>query len=135
VRARAELGLLNDVPGEELAAAGERAELLALLRAERLLRESGNPPGRVGDSTSAEPPEEPTEREIILAMHRMLARAPCRLKLISPYDVLAEPRQPNLPGTVDEYPNWRLPLPETLEQLRADPRVAETTAAFTDPGP
>ena len=32
-------------------------------------------------------------------------------------------RQPNLPGTVDEYPNWRLPLPVTLEELRDDPRV------------
>jgi 4-alpha-glucanotransferase len=52
------------------------------------------------------------------------------LKLISPYDIVAEPRQPNLPGTIDEYPNWRLPLPETLEQLRDDPRVAEITAVF-----
>jgi len=34
-----------------------------------------------------------------------------------------EVRQPNLPGTVDEYPNWRLPLPVTLEELRDDPRV------------
>jgi 4-alpha-glucanotransferase len=60
--------------------------------------------------------------------------APSRLKLISPYDVIGEPRQLNLPGTVDEYPNWRLPLPEILEQLRADPRVAEITAAFRAPG-
>lgn len=59
-----------------------------------------------------------------------LAGTPCRLKLISPYDVLAEPRQPNLPGTVDEYPNWRLPLSETLEQLRGDPRVAAITTVF-----
>jgi 4-alpha-glucanotransferase len=35
-----------------------------------------------------------------------------------------------LPGTIDEYPNWRLPLPETLEQLRDDPRVAEIAAVF-----
>jgi 4-alpha-glucanotransferase len=72
----------------------------------------------------------PDEQEVISAMHRFLAATPSRLKLISPYDVIAEPRQPNLPGTVDEYPNWRLPLPETLEELRADPRVAEITAAF-----
>ncbi|HTF47396.1 MAG TPA: 4-alpha-glucanotransferase [Pseudonocardia sp.] len=116
VRARAELGLLDDVPAEERAAAAERSELLALLRAEGLL--------------PADPEPEPTERAIILAMHQLLARTPCRLKLISPYDVLAEPRQPNLPGTVDEYPNWRLPLPATLDELRADPRVAEVTAAF-----
>ena len=67
-------------------------------------------------------------------MHRFLAATASRLKLISPYDVIAEPRQPNLPGTVDEYPNWRLPLPLTLEELRADPRVAAITSAFRDCG-
>jgi 4-alpha-glucanotransferase len=118
VRVRAELGLLDDVPAERAVASAERAEWLALLRREGLLPD-----------VSQESPE-PGEREIILAMHRLLARTPCRLKLISPYDVLAEPRQPNLPGTVDEYPNWRLPLPTTLDELRADPRIAEVTAAF-----
>ncbi|WP_374023789.1 4-alpha-glucanotransferase [Mycobacterium sp. HNNTM2301] len=113
VRARAALGLLDDVPGEQSVADKERAEWVELLRSEGLL------PGPDAD-----------EPAIITAMHRFLAATPSRLKLISPYDVLAEPRQPNLPGTVDEYPNWRLPLPETLEELRADPRVAEITAAF-----
>lgn len=115
VRARADLGLLDDVPGEQSVADKERAEWVELLRSEGLL--------------SGADADEPA---IITAMHRLLAATPSRLKLISPYDVLAEPRQPNLPGTVDEYPNWRLPLPETLEELRADPRVAEITAAFRD---
>ncbi|OBH22632.1 4-alpha-glucanotransferase [Mycobacterium sp. E1715] len=113
VRARADLGLLDDVPGEQSVADKERAEWVELLRSEGLL--------------SGSDADEPA---IITAMHRLLAATPSRLKLISPYDVLAEPRQPNLPGTIDEYPNWRLPLPETLEELRADPRVAEITAAF-----
>jgi 4-alpha-glucanotransferase len=63
-------------------------------------------------------------------MHRLLAATPSQLKLISPYDVLGETRQPNLPGTIDEYPNWRLPLPKTLEELRKDPQVARITAVF-----
>ncbi|OJZ71954.1 4-alpha-glucanotransferase [Mycobacterium paraffinicum] len=113
VRARADLGLLDDAAGEQSVADKERAEWVELLRSEGLL--------------SGPDPDEPA---IIIAMHRLLAATPSRLKLISPYDVLAEPRQPNLPGTVDEYPNWRLPLPETLEELRADPRVAAVTAAF-----
>lgn len=113
VRVRADLGLLDDVAGEQSVADKERAEWLELLRAEGLLT------GPDQDETA-----------IIAAMHRLLAATPTRLKLISPYDVLAEPRQPNLPGTIDEYPNWRLPLPATLEELRADPRVAEITAAF-----
>ncbi|WP_199254249.1 4-alpha-glucanotransferase [Mycolicibacterium mengxianglii] len=117
VRARADLGLLDDVSSEQATAERERVEWLAMLRSEGVL---------------AAEPEEPAEAAIISAMHRLLAATPSRLKLISPYDVIAEPRQPNLPGTVDEYPNWRLPLPETLEQLRADPRVAEITAAFRE---
>ncbi|OBB87219.1 4-alpha-glucanotransferase [Mycobacterium sp. 852002-30065_SCH5024008] len=115
VRARADLGLLDDVAGERSVADKERAEWLELLLSEGLL----------------DGPD-PDEAAIITAMHRLLAATPSRLKLISPYDVLAEPRQPNLPGTIDEYPNWRLPLPATLEELRADPRVAEITAAFRE---
>ena len=117
VRARAERGLLHDVPAELAAAAHERTELLALLRAEDFL-----PPADSGS--------EPDEATIIAAMHRLLAATPSMLKLISPYDVLGEPRQPNLPGTVDEYPNWRIPLPHTLEELRNDPMVTAVVAAF-----
>lgn len=113
VRARADLGLLDDVPAEKANAARERDEWLALLRSEGLLANDAS-----------------DEAAVIVAMHRFLASTPSRLKLVSPYDVIAEPRQPNLPGTVDEYPNWRLPLPMTLEQLRDDPRVAEIAAAF-----
>ncbi len=110
VRVRAELGQLADVAGEEAKAAAERAELVGLLRAEGLV---GDPPGG----------GEPDDAALVVAMHDLLARSRPRLVLVSPYDVVGEVRQPNLPGTVDQYPNWRLPLPESLEELRADPRV------------
>jgi 4-alpha-glucanotransferase len=112
VRARADLGLLDDVPAEERKAAAERAELVDVLVAEGLAQ-----------------PDDPDER-LIVAMHALLARSRCRLVLASPYDVVGETRQPNLPGTVDEYPNWRLPLPRTLEELSTDPRVKEVVAAL-----
>jgi 4-alpha-glucanotransferase len=105
VRVRAELGLLDDVPAEEAKAARERAELLDLLRSEGLI---------TGD------PDEPA---LIVAIHALLARSRSRLVLISPYDVVGEVRQPNLPGTVDQYPNWRLPLPVSLEELTVHPGV------------
>jgi 4-alpha-glucanotransferase len=110
VRVRAELGLLDDVAAEEAKAALERAELVALLRGE----------GLVGD--------DPTEDELVLAIHILLAESRSRLVLISPYDVVGEPRQPNLPGTVDQYPNWRIPLPLTLDELREHPMVAAVVA-------
>jgi 4-alpha-glucanotransferase len=115
VRVRAELGLLTrDEAAERADAGAERDKLFRLLRAEGVL-----------DATA------PSDEEIIVAMHRLLARAPSRFVAVSPYDVLGEVRQPNLPGTVDEYPNWRLPLPTTLDDLFADPRVRAVTALMS----
>ncbi|MEV1294993.1 4-alpha-glucanotransferase [Pseudonocardia sp. NPDC049635] len=107
VRVRAELDLLDDPRAEEAKAGVERDELLALLAAEGLLPS----------------PDVTDEDEIVVALHGLLASAPSRLVLASFYDVLGEPRQPNLPGTLDEYPNWRIPLPVTLEEALADERV------------
>ena len=64
-----------------------------------------------------------TAEEIVLAMHEFLAGTPCRFVTASLYDVLGVLDQPNLPGTTDEYPNWRMPLPAGLEEIVADPRV------------
>jgi 4-alpha-glucanotransferase len=106
VQARADLGLLADPDAEKARAELDRLELVELLREQGLV---------VGD--------DPGEDQLVVAMHALLARSRSRLVLISPYDVIGETRQPNLPGTVDQYPNWRLPLPESLEELRDDPRV------------
>jgi 4-alpha-glucanotransferase len=108
VRVRAELGQLTGPVEEERAAwAKDRDALLALLRAEGLLD---------GDRPSSD--------EIVLAMHEFLARTPCRFVTASLYDVLGEIRQPNLPGTTDEYPNWRMPLALSLEEIETDPRMS-----------
>ncbi|GDY28673.1 4-alpha-glucanotransferase [Gandjariella thermophila] len=122
VEVRAELGVLaRDPERERRAAAEERHELLDLLRTHGLLGPQ---------------PERADEQDVVLAMHRLLARTPCRLLLAAPADAIGEVRQPNLPGTVHEYPNWRIPLPVTLEELMADPRVHRVAAALraTRPG-
>ncbi|MGO1057301.1 4-alpha-glucanotransferase [Crossiella sp. CA198] len=108
VRVRAELGVLaGSVEDERARAEADRDELIGLLRAE----------GFLGGQA------EPDEEEVVVAMHAFLAATPSRFVLISPYDVLREPRQPNLPGTVDVYPNWRIPLPATVRELFEDPLV------------
>jgi 4-alpha-glucanotransferase len=44
-------------------------------------------------------------------------------------DTVGDRRPQNLPGTWDQYPNWRLPIadadgrPVTLEELAASPRL------------
>ncbi|WP_255473702.1 4-alpha-glucanotransferase, partial [Micromonospora sp. ALFpr18c] len=114
VRVRDELKLLStDTAVERARAAEERDRLLAMLRAEGLL-------------PATDPP--PDDEEAVVAMHAALAASPTRLLGVSLYDVLGEVRQPNMPGTVDEYPNWRLPLPASVAQIRTDPRVARIAA-------
>lgn len=113
VLARAEAGVLTrDVKVEWAAATADRTALLDLLDAE----------GLTGPDS--------TDEEIILAMHQLLLRTPCRIVLASPYDVLGEPRQPNLPGTTTQYPNWRVPLPLPLEDLTTDARMKQIVDLF-----
>lgn len=48
--------------------------------------------------------------EIRKGLMRLLESAGSQIHLYSLHDILEESRQPNLPGTVDEYPNWSLRL-------------------------
>jgi 4-alpha-glucanotransferase len=117
VRVRAELGLLDDPVAEEETWRRERDELLADLVAAGVL-----------DAVDA--PEE----ELVRALHGYLTRTPSRFVLAAPGDAIGDLRQPNVPGTVDEYPNWRLPVADAsgravlLEELLADPRVERLAA-------
>lgn len=66
------------------------------------------------------------------AVVRYLARTGTRLLVVSMEDALGVVEQPNLPGTVDEHPNWRRRLPVDLHDLAHHDglrRVAEAAAA------
>jgi 4-alpha-glucanotransferase len=117
VRVRAELDLLaGSIEDEAKNADEDRAQLLELLRDEGLITDAS------------------TDEEIVVAMHEFLARTPCRLVTASLYDVLGELRQPNLPGTTDQYPNWRMPLTASLEQIGADPRMRRIARVLSTKG-
>jgi 4-alpha-glucanotransferase len=76
--------------------------------------------------------------DVVLAMHEALVASPGVLVLAAFGDAIGDLRQPNLPGTVDEYPNWRLPLadaagrPVMLEELLDSPGVRRLTALLAD---
>jgi 4-alpha-glucanotransferase len=55
--------------------------------------------------------------EVLVAIHRFLALTPCRLLAVQLDDALGLIEQANLPGTVDEHPNWRRKVPVPLEDL------------------
>ncbi len=118
VRLRTELGLL----GEDADPAAEWAHKDAergLMH--RHLREAG----LVG--------EEPTLEELIVAMHAFLAETPSRLVAASLHDAVGDRRQPNLPGTVTIYPNWRLPLAVPDEHAEEGHRELALEEALAHP--
>jgi 4-alpha-glucanotransferase len=46
-------------------------------------------------------------------------------------DALEAPDRPNVPGTIDQRPNWSLPLPVLLEELAGDPRLRRLAAVLS----
>ena len=53
-----------------------------------------------------------------------VARSPSPLMIVPVEDLMARTEQPNLPGTVDEHPNWRRRLPVPADGIMDDPAVA-----------
>jgi 4-alpha-glucanotransferase len=66
------------------------------------------------------------------AVYRFLARSRAGLVLVQVEDVLGEIEQANLPGTVDEHPNWRRRLALALDQILADPEFARLAATVRE---
>jgi len=122
VTVRAKLGLLTRPEAEERAAAhAELTGLLAMLAREDLLPWQARP----------------SPEEFTVALYAHLTRTPARLIGVSLAEAAGERRPQNMPGTVDEYPNWRIPLtggdgqPVLLEDLPAHPGVRAVAEAVS----
>ena len=119
VRLRHQLGLLTRPLTDELAAdEAERTAWLDNLRHRHALEDDAD-----------------TEATIA-ALHRYLTWTPSRLLCMSLSDAIGDRRTQNQPGTIDEYPNWRVPLsgpdgaPYSLEQVFTDTRAARLAAVM-----
>ncbi len=120
VELRDRLGLLTRPAATERAeAAADTAEWLALLTSLGLLGEGAG--AGAGDPAS--------EEAEVQAVHRFLGRTPARMIGVWLPDGVGDRRPQNLPGTWDQYPNWRLPIadadgrPVPLEDLTSSPRL------------
>ncbi len=63
------------------------------------------------------------------------ARARSVMFAVQLEDAVLSVRQPNLPGTTNEYPNWRIRSDVMLEDLAADPRFQTLTRAMREERP
>lgn len=68
--------------------------------------------------------------DVVTAAYIALGRAPSRVLLATLDDCLAVAERPNMPGTVDTWPNWRLALPATVEEIREHPLPLRVAAAL-----
>jgi 4-alpha-glucanotransferase len=59
-------------------------------------------------------------REVIARLHEALGRAPSRILTATLDDAMSVEERPNMPATSDEWPNWRIALPEPIETLAGD---------------
>ena len=87
--------------------------------------------GLLPDGITANPNEVPElTPELIQAIHQRLARSPAQLFIVQAEDMLGETEQANLPGTVDEHPNWRRKLSVALEAWPQKKRTNDLAGAI-----
>lgn len=72
------------------------------------------------------------DRHDLYAVAAFLARTRSRLMAISLEDLLGVIDQPNIPGTVNEHPNWRQRLPLAVDKIAAAIDVAALKAATAE---
>jgi 4-alpha-glucanotransferase len=124
---REQLGRLDaeGVARQRTDRARDRHLLLAALHGAGLL-----PSGLERVAKGEEPPPRELPVDAVTAAHVFLARTPSRLIAVQLEDLIGAVEQANLPGTVDEHPNWRRKLPVGLEEIAATLLFNEITSAL-----
>ncbi|WP_424213742.1 4-alpha-glucanotransferase [Streptomyces sp. BI20] len=145
IELRDRLGLLTRPVAAERAEDGaDTAEWLAELRRLGLYEgpdpvADAHPEGaRPADGAAARLAE--VEAAAVRALYAFLSATPARLVGVWLPDAVGDARPQNLPGTWDQYPNWRLPIadatgrPVSLAELAASPRANALLAAVRTAG-
>lgn len=70
--------------------------------------------------------------EVIEATYGLLAGACCALLVAVLDDAAAVEERPNMPGTIDQWPNWCLALPLSIEQIEQSGLAAAISRQFNN---
>ena len=85
-----------------------------------------------GAAEGAEPGRDEADRAVDAAI-RFVGATPSVLAIVPLEDIAGTVEQPNIPGTIDEHPNWRRRLAEPTEAMLDRPvvtrRIADLKAA------
>ncbi len=72
------------------------------------------------------------DEAVAAGVHRLVARAPSLLFATQMEDLLGLIDQPNMPGTVDEHPNWCRRLPVAIDELESCPILRAVIGAISE---
>jgi len=89
--------------------------------AEAIRRKLGDWCGSAADAAPA---------DVVVDTHRLLAQAPSMILTATLDDAAVAVERPNVPGTVDERPNWSIALPVSLEELEQSPTATAIAEAL-----
>lgn len=121
---RSRLGLLGDSQNADDEQAKRRGERARLARSLGLL----DPQAPPAELDAAHLPAS----HVLDAAARQLGLTPAPLVLLPVEDTLGLEEQANLPGTLDEHPNWRRRLVDDVDRLLASPEVANRLNALDE---
>lgn len=82
-------------------------------------------------TTENQPPREQA-RAVVDAAIEHVGASPSALAILPAEDLFALTEQPNVPGTIDEHPNWRRRMPDRTDRLLARPAVAARVARLNE---
>lgn len=124
---REELGLFPSLEIKEQTWQERLADRRALIAA--LKRENLYPEGIPEDADQMDD----LPAELLLAMERFLAQSTSRMVCVQLEDWMGVIDPVNVPGTSDEYPNWRRRLPDNIEDLKSSNTVDQHSAVLMRP--
>jgi 4-alpha-glucanotransferase len=120
IETRRQFELLADPAGEVAARENDRQLLWRSLQ-------------RAGAASGEIPPPDETA-PVVDAAARFIGRTPSPLALLPLEDALGLEQQPNLPGTIDQHPNWRRRYPGQADKLLDPPQVRQRLAPLAQRG-
>lgn len=122
IEERKKLGFINEDQEKELLKKRneERIQIIKLLKEKEFLNE-------LNINLTEESIYDTTIASVI---HQLVSETESKILLVSLNDLLGETDQPNLPGTVKEYPNWSIRYTYSIEEIEENPYFISIISAL-----
>ena len=106
-------GLLTGSDVQDLKRIGKNADWKQVERTRRSLAEMA----RIDPDRPVESMTEADVKAAVLSRYRLLSDADSVMVVVNIDDAAMVPERPNMPGTVNTYPNWKFALPQPVDDV------------------